>query len=515
MILARPSDIKRVDSYAINDLKIPAIALMGRSGEAVYNVIAGIMPVGRVIIFAGKGNNGGDGYALGCLLLENKYSVKIYDVFSLGQRTKEGKYYLEKYASLGGEICSVGTDEELSLELADADVVVDAIFGVGFVGSIENRILSISGIISKAENVTKIAIDVPLGVNADDGTVSEGALKVDKTVSLAYLKRGLVSYPAAEFVGELILAPIGLPEKADMLVTADCHYIDKALMNRLLPKRPENSNKGSFGKTLLICGSDEYVGAAMLALDSALCSGVGYVNHLISENLKKEYFLRSFPEVIFHTSLSDGRSFDIEKITDLSSVNSSTLIGSGSGVSEEIANLTEALIFTVASPLIIDADAINSIAKYKNARILKNAKRKIILTPHPAEFSRLSGIPVSDIQANRLSVTRSFAKDHGVILVLKGARTVVTDGDMTYINSSGSSALAKAGSGDVLSGLIASTTAYFNDPLEATAFSVYVHGLAADILSDEYSKYGVRPSELPKIISKIFREIEIMRGDSK
>ena len=165
--------------------------------------------------------------------------------------------------------------------------------------------------------------------------------------------------------------------------------------------------------------------------------------------------------------------------------------------------------------MIIDADAINSIAKYKNARILKNAKRKIILTPHPAEFSRLSGIPVSDIQANRLSVAISFAKDHGVILVLKGARTVVTDGDMTYINSSGSSALAKAGSGDVLSGLIASTTAYFNDPLEATAFSVYVHGLAADILSDEYSKYGVRPSELPKIISKIFREIEIIRGDSK
>ncbi len=511
MKLAFAEQIRKIDSFAINALGIPAEILMGRSGSAVAKEVRSLCDRGdSVIILAGKGNNGGDGYAAACEL-QPDYDVVVYDVFSAGQKSPEGNHYLSHYKSAGGKVMPLEMGDDFITNIENAAVIVDAIFGTGVFGNIPEHIIALSKIIesSPAKNV---AIDVPLGVNADDGSICNGAFRADATVALSYLKPGLLSYPAKDFCGRVVLDTLDLPSHIiEENIDFKNHLFDFASAKESMPVRPDNSSKGTFGKALLITGSREYTGAGLLTLEAALRGGAGYVTHICSPEEKSTYAIK-FPEVIYKTDLA-GDSFHIEKIKALSKQGPSTLIGSGCGLSESLADLTCELIKSEGGPLVIDADAINSIAKFRSREVLREAKRKIILTPHPLELSRLSGITVEEIQNNRISVAKGFAKKYGVILVLKGAATVTTDGDELYINSSGSSALAKAGSGDVLAGLLCSVLAYHKEPPVAAALSVYLHGFAGDSLAERLSDYGVTPSDLPIEISRIMRKIEIAKGE--
>ncbi len=503
MRLALSSQIRKIDSYAINTLGIPAEVLMGRSGAAVARAARSLCKVGdSVVILAGKGNNGGDGYAAACELISD-YDILVYDVFSGGQKTKEGRHFLEKYISLGGVVKPLESMENFTSDIEKSDLIIDAIFGTGFTGDLPEIIKELASVI-RSSSARKIAVDVPIGVNADDGSVTHEAINVDITVGLSYLKPGLLSYPAADYCGRVILDTLDLPgDKIEEHIQMSSNLFDLAEAEKALPPRISNSSKGTYGKALLIAGSKEYMGAGLLSIEAALRGGAGYITHVCSESERVVYALK-FPEVIYNTDIDN-----IEKISALSKRSSSTLIGSGSGVSEHLADLVENLIKIEGSPLVIDADAINSIAKYNRVEALKSAKRKVILTPHPLEFSRLCGRSVSQVQSNRIGLAKSFAWEYGVILVLKGARTIITDGNELYINSSGSSALAKAGSGDVLAGAMASILAYHPDPLKAAALAVYLHGRAADNLSEELSEYGVTPSDLPREIAKTIKKIQV------
>ena len=510
MKLAFSSQIKEIDSFAINNLSIPAEVLMGRSGLAVSGAVRSVSESGyRILILAGKGNNGGDGYAAACDLFYD-YDITVIDVFSAGQKTEEGKHYLDKFLSLGGKVLPYG--DGIGDLISAADVIVDAIFGTGFLGSPPIALFDLIDRVNSS-GARKIAVDVPLGINSDDGVVYEKAIRADMTVSLSYLKPGLLSYPAKEYCGKVILDTIGMP--ADVIeesIVFSNYLFDHSEAMAALPKREQNSSKGSFGKALLITGSKTYPGAGILTLEGALRGGAGYITQ-IADSAEIESYIHRFPEALFAKDLiSDGR-YDIEKIVSLSRRSTSALIGSGCECTSALANLSEELIRSEGSPLIIDASAINAIAQYKEREILKSARRRIILTPHPLEFSRLSGLSVEYIQSNRISAAKSFAKEYGVILVLKGAATITTDGDRLYINSTGSSALAKAGSGDVLAGLLASIMAYSSDPLVASALAVYLHGKAGDTLSEKLSEFGVTPSDLPIEIAKIMREIEKAKGE--
>jgi NAD(P)H-hydrate epimerase len=510
--LAFSSQIKEIDAFAINTLGIPAEVLMGRSGRAVADAVRSVSPDGgSVLILAGKGNNGGDGYAAATELIPD-YTVAVLDVFSAGQKSEEGKYYLEKYLSLGGRVINT-CDPSLNDVISRSDVIVDAIFGTGFLGTPPDSLRHLSNLVNESPS-KKIAVDVPLGVNADDGSISDISIPADLTIALSYLKPGLLSYPAKEICGKVILDSIGMPKKViEKSIHFSNYLFDLEEAIKALPTREENSSKGSFGKALLVTGSKTYPGAGILTLEAALRGGAGYVTQVADSPEIREY-IKSFPEALFNRDLISGDRYDIDGITALSSKSNATLIGSGCEATSHLADLTESLIKTEGSPLIIDASAINALAEYKGREVLREAKRKIILTPHPLEFSRLTGQSVDEIQKNRISVARSFAKKYGITLILKGAATVTTDGDRLYINSTGSSALAKAGSGDVLAGLLASILAYHPDPLTASALAVYLHGAAADRLSMELSRFGVTPSDLPKEIAKIIREIEIQKGEN-
>ncbi len=281
--------------------------------------------------------------------------------------------------------------------------------------------------------------------------------------------------------------------------------VDLNTAKKLLPERIQNSNKGTFGKTLLITGSDSYRGAAHLSLESALRGGAGIVHFAGEKELCRELRMK-FPEAIYH----EVNITDVEKILELSGNMNSVLIGCGSSVSAELCNLVISLLENSEKQIILDADALNSISKYSSPEVFKTAKIKPIITPHPLEFSRLSGMTVTEIESSRQTFAESFAKKYNYILLLKGHKTVITDGDTTYINTSGNSALAKGGSGDTLAGLIASLTAFSKSPLESIALAAFVHGRAGESLGEKLSTFGTTPSDLPREMAKILAEIEKM-----
>lgn len=270
-----------------------------------------------------------------------------------------------------------------------------------------------------------------------------------------------------------------------------------------LPKRQKESNKGSFGKALIIAGSDAYMGAAHLTLESALRGGAGYVGCLNDSRIC-DSLLMKYPEAIYHRVSLD----DITAALDIARGYSSVVVGPGLGCSERVCRLVEALIVDEGGVLIIDADGLNSISRYSGAAIFKERKREIIITPHPLEFSRLTGVDASVINAERVDAACSFAKEYGVSVLLKGHGTVVTDGERVFVNTSGNSALSKGGTGDVLSGLCVSLAASMPDKTLAAILAAFIHGIAAERESLELSTFGVLPSELPRRIAEVICRIE-------
>ncbi len=497
MKLVTPDMIPKIDRFAIEVLGIAERELMRRSGEAVLSAAENILPSGgRVLVLAGGGNNGGDGYAFGCLSI-GKFDTVIYDVLSKGQRSESGKYYLNEFLARGGSVIEGLPSSE---ELSRANLIVDALFGTGFKGELSSELIDLSESIN-AMSVPVLAVDVPLGIDAEYGRAGKGALRADTTVQLSFIKVGLLSYPAREFVGNLVYSDLSLPKESIFSsFTFDEFFVDEEEAVRLLPKRNNNSNKGSFGKALLITGSEKYEGAGRLSLEAALRGGAGIVTYLSSRALR-DRLISDFPEAIY-APLLDGLPESTEDILSLAKAHSSALVGSGSGVSEELYLLIKELLESDGAPIVLDADALNSVSSFGSLDVFRNSRRKLILTPHPMELSRLTGVPVSAINSDRLRIAKSFALENQCILLLKGAATIVTDGKITYVNSTGSSALAKGGSGDALAGLIVSLLAFSDDPLGSTALAAYIHGKAGDNLAKIYSDFGVTPSDLPKEMAK-------------
>ena len=511
MKLVKPALIKEIDKYAVEVLGIPATELMQRSGEAVANAIRARLPRNlKIAILVGKGNNGGDGYAA-ALFLKADFDVTVYDVFSSGQRSDEGKYFLSEWIKQGGSVVKYDRTKEQNEDIRESDCIVDAIFGTGFSKSEAPDEIKMLSAVIEASNAYKVSVDVPLGINGEDGSVLDYAPHFDITVALSFLKRGLVSYPAKEYVGEIVYTDLGLPiNKIEKQFGITDIYTDSLWAEALLPKRPLNSNKGSFGKLLIIAGSKKYRGAAHLAVEAALRSGVGLVCFLGENELINELVMK-FPEVIYEKSMeiAEYTEKDIEKAVKLSEKFSAILIGPGSDNTKGLQKLVLSLLESEGAPIIIDADAINAVAALgeEGLNAIKNSKRKVALTPHPLEFSRLSGIEVAKIQKNRIFYAEKLSKELGATVILKGAATVISGENRLIINSNGTSALAKGGSGDVLAGVFASFLAEGSLGLaDAAALAVYFHSLAGDLLSESLSDFGVIPSDLPKEIAKTIKE---------
>ena len=511
MKLAESRLIAEIDKFAESELGIPTVELMRRAGESVARVVKEHVKAGsEIIVLAGKGNNGGDGYAAAVELLSD-YRVLVYDIFSAGQTSLAGKHFLERYKELGGAVENYTKSKENLAKIKNTDCIIDAVFGTGFHGKMPDFVTEIAIAACESVSAKKIAIDVPLGVNADNGSVHDHAVCAMATVELSYIKPGMVSYPAKAYVGDLVYDTLSLPlEKIEERFEFKFELADEPWAKSTLIPRADNSNKGSFGKLLTLVGSDKYRGAARLALSAALRSGVGLVSFAGTKNLTAE-LLASFPEVVYNDikPLSEFSEADALNISELAARHSAILAGSGSSISNGLLSVIKCLLASEGAPIVLDADAINVLAENPGSLdYIKNARRTVILTPHPLEFARLSGNDVSDVQLHRIEVALKFAAENRCILLLKGAATVITDGNRVMINNSGSSALAKAGSGDVLAGLVGSLLAQGYEPFAAASLAAYLHGKAGDRLARKYSSYGVSPSDIPLAIAEYLAEIE-------
>ena len=505
--------IARIDEYSQNVLGIPISTLIDRSGDAVARVVRERAPKNRhLVVLAGKGNNGADGYAAAIKLMD-EYDITVYDVFGEGQKTPAGREFLEEFKRRGGVLLKFEPTPEILKHIKDAGCIVDAVFGTGFHGEMPEKVRPLAITVRESVEAQKIAIDVPLGINADNGSVNDFAIMVGATVELSYIKPGIVSYPARAFVGDIIYDDLDLPSSV-FAKAFEFRYnmIDAHYVQRVLPKREENSNKGSFGKLLMITGSKKYRGAAHLTLEAALRGGVGLVSFAGTEELVSE-LSQKFPEAVYKTigDISEGNEKQIKELTELSSKFSTTLVGSGSDNTDGLLRLTLSLLSAEGGPLVLDADAINALSSLGEEGVLaiRNSPREVVITPHPLEFARLIGSDVATVQLHRIECAEKFAKENSCIVVLKGAGTVITDGEKIHINTAGSSALAKAGSGDVLAGFMAAFIAQGKvSTIRSASLSVFFHAVAGDTLAEEFSSYGVTPSDLPAEIARQLAKFE-------
>lgn len=458
----------------------------------------------NVLILVGSGNNGGDGLVCANTLLSNSLDVKIIPAQG-NPKTKLAESALSRLDK-NAQIVSLSDCEE---QIKWADIIVDAVFGTGFHGDLPDEIKALFSKVSQSEAV-KIACDLPSGVNAKNGSVSDGAVKNDYTVCFHALKLGLLLSPAKDFCGEIITRDIEIPSQAE---PADFEIVklDKELVKSLLPPRPDNAHKGTFGKLMCVCGCSEYRGAAAISASAALRTGVGLVNLCTVKDVISSLSSSIF-EATYTRLYSDENGFiscdNAEKIIELSKGSNALLLGCGLGKNAHTISLVNEIVEHTEIPIIIDADGINCLCE--NINVLKNTKAKIILTPHPAEFSRLLGISASEFLENRFDLVKQFSDEYNVTVLSKSTQSVAVSpySKKIYLSATGNSALSKGGSGDLLAGIIASFVAQGAEPISACAIGQYILGLSAERLSQSMSKRSVIARDILDVLPFVLKEIE-------
>ena len=496
-----PGVISDAEKVLFEKREADPLDLMKKAAAEVYKNISDLLRrFDAITVLCGKGNNAGDGYELARLLKRDGFNVCCIAALGVMPATDIAKDRYDAFVEAGGK---VEYDENAAKDIiAMSDVIFDAVFGIGFKGSIEKG-SALYELIDTANRSRgkRIAIDVPSGINPSDGSVGGAAFLADTTVTITAVKAGMLSYPAKLFCGNIETADIGISSELLDSYENPCVVPDDRYVKRVLRKRSAVSNKGDYGKLLCVCGSEYMKGAAVLSTGAALRAGTGLVTLASEESVIRCAQSHLLEPIYIPLNLEDERETD----TFLQSVSkySSILIGCGLGQSEKKRKALEYIIKNVDAQLIIDADGINMLAD--NINVLKEAKKAPIITPHPGEFSRISGLDVGYINDNRISCAVGFSKGYGCITVLKGAGTITASPDGRFaVNTSGNAGLAKGGSGDVLAGLIAGLCACSGaSPYECAAVGVYLHGRAADILREKYSEYGLLPSDLSEEFAKL------------
>lgn len=490
------AEMKKCDETTSLTYGIQSLVLMERAALETVRVI--LDKYGNDIyvgVVAGCGNNGGDGVAIARILKEYGVVAEIHLIGDMKKCSGETRRQLDTAKSLGIPI-HFGLDNTLY------DVIVDAIFGIGLTRDVEGAYRE--AIMAMNESKAKIvAVDMPSGIHTDSGRVMGVAVKADLTVTYAYRKLGQVLYPGTQYAGEVVCVPIGIPQEA--LEERKNGIVTFNRKDLKLPGRNPSGNKGSFGKVLLVAGSKNMGGACQLAALSAFRIGSGMVRVFTAEE-NRESLLRKVPEVIVNTYRDDenGALTTAEAAILQEGLNWADVIAVGPGLStsEKATFILEYILSNHNKPLVIDADALNILAarpdfikRLEIGRMEKN--QEIVLTPHLGEFARLIKHPVSELQKDILRYCKAFARKYSATLVCKDARTFVTKQyKMTYINTSGNDGMATAGSGDVLTGIIAGLMAQGMAGFEAAVMGVYIHGLAGDYARDKTSAYYIMAQDM-------------------
>lgn len=525
--IADAREAKEIDRISIQEIGIPSVVLMEKAALAVAGCVkANIHPGDKILAVCGTGNNGGDGVAAARLLWEEGYSVTISLIGRMESQSEEMKRQLSIVHNLGIPVCT-------GLPSGEYNVILDALFGIGLVREVTGEYADVIRWINDQEAVC-FAVDIPSGISASTGEVLKTAVYADYTITFGTNKLGLVLFPGCHYAGQVIVADIGFPKKAVEKTAPRAYTLTREEAVQLMPPRILRSNKGSYGKVLVIAGSREISGACCLCAAAACRMGCGLVKVITAEE-NGPVIKNRLPEALVKTYDSD---LDYSKIENRQQLlqwmdeelqwATTIVIGPGLGLEEPAGILLMRILREKDKAIVVDADGLNLLAGQEEFFVAReDGTRKIclpeniVLTPHLMEMSRLTKIELSTLRDRMVEQALDFmgqtldsmgqtldstAQDACPTLVLKDARTVVTDGKEIYINTTGNNALSTGGSGDILSGMIAGLLAQGLKPKQAAVLAVCLHGIAAE----EYMEYGGRYSMmasdildmLPKILPK-------------
>ncbi len=493
-------EMREADEYTIKELGVPALTLMERAGTALACEVEKLAPIGEILCVCGGGNNGGDGFVCARLLKEKGRNVSV--VYFSEKISQDCRVNLERYKNIGGEIFEEIPSKTYAL-------IVDCLFGTGFRMGVEQKTARIIKEINKrkSQGTLVLSADIPSGVNGENG-VADIAVQATETLCIGELKIGVLFGDGIDCSGKIRRADIGivLPKTGYALLS------DKEIVFSKLPKRKRNSHKGSYGKAAIVGGSAAYTGAAYLAASACLRSGVGYTTLFVPEGIVAHYILKA-PELLLKPLKGQTELRFCE--TDFAQllVYDSIAYGMGMGISEDVAKGVEFLLKRYTGKLVLDADALNSFAVYGDKKWLREKTCDVLLTPHAKEFSRLSGESMEGVVRSGMELSKSFALQYGVNVVLKNAVSVITNGKAVFLNVVGTSGQAKGGSGDVLAGVITGVCAMGASALDGGIVGSYLTGKAAELACKERSEYALTPTDVIEYLGGAFLSLVSENSD--
>lgn len=501
MFLLSASEMRECDRRTIEQHGTPGPVLMERAGWGLYAEIRrrfDLLNRRRIWIVCGRGNNGGDGLVLARQLHDGGYNPRVFLVGPADQITGDARLQIAPLAERGIPLEPLtGSPDEFG-PLEAGDLLVDAIFGTGFKGALAGE----KGAIVSAMNrsaATTIAVDIPSGLSADNGRIEGAAIRADLTITIAGPKRSFLYWPAREHVGEWAVVDIGIPSEIVAGVSPSLRLITCEEVAPLLPVFARDAHKGMRGKVVVAGGSPGLTGAPCMAALASARSGAGLVRVAVPRSLNPILEAKLTEPMTF--PLAETRAGTLHQkaaafLLSLAPDWDALVLGPGLGRAEETDRLVRILFDRWQGPLVVDADALNALGD-GGFTPLRRGRPPRILTPHPGEMARISGLTVGEILADPVATALDFARRAGVVLVLKGAPTTIASPDgAALVNPTGNPGLATGGSGDVLSGMIGTFLAQGIAPLWAAGCAVFLHGLAADVAARKRTERAATPLDV-------------------
>lgn len=497
--ILKSSYMKECDRYTIEEIGIPSFVLMERAALSVVEEIEKDYKVAEIsaIIFAGTGNNGGDGIAIGRILWEKGAKVKLVLTGNIKKCSQETQKQIEIAEKSGLKL-----EKNSDYKKDEYNVVVDALFGIGISRNVEGEFRQAIEIMNNLKERASIyAVDIPSGVHTDTGEILGMAVWADKTITFQYAKPGLYLQEGRKYAGEVIVKDIGISRQfleKNLVKPYIFSYEDTDLEK--IPKRNENGNKGTFGRVLVIAGSKNMAGAAFLSADAAYATGCGLVEVFTPEE-NRIIIQQKIPEAVLTTYRESD--FSTKMVKESIKKADIIIMGPGLGKSRQAEEIVEYVIKNSQKPCVVDADALNILAEH--LEWLEEKRAECILTPHMKELSRLCKKEVTILKKDCISVALEFSGKYDCIVVAKDARTVILEKktERCSINLSGCNGMATAGSGDVLTGIIGGLLAQKMGSYEAACMGVFVHGLAGEKARETMGNYSMKASHIISNIHKI------------
>ncbi len=506
--------VRALDNYTIKNCGISGRQLMKNAAEKLVENIACRMALcdKRVLILCGRGNNGGDGFAAATMLATCASEVRILCDYDVQALSDDARYYCIKAQEAGIEILK---DSDMALgAIAEADVLIDALYGFGFRGTLKGAEATWVGACNTS-GAYVISVDIPSGIYADSADSEQLHVQADLTVTFTGYKRSAVLFDSCIAYGEIVVADIGIPKKAKQQFTPEAEIVLPQEVQAALGRRKRNAHKGACGKVFVLGGSRGMSGAVYMSAQAALRSGAGLVCTGVPESLMQIMEIKTTEAMTYAVAEVAGGLAADPAAVEFANKFDAVAFGIGAGRDAAVRGMLDLLLQIGKTPLVIDADGLYALSK---ERLIEHPG-PIVLTPHSGEMARLCGCTVEEVEKDRIGIATTFSKKYNVYVVLKGAYTVIAapDGRVAINCLAGNSGMATAGSGDALCGICTLMLARCKDVFAAVQAAVYIHALAGDMAAADKGEDGMLAGDLiehlPYAIRKI-REAE-PRGENK